>query len=145
MSVEAPSVITGMPSVSKDGYKSVFVDIYGEAFKDQPDPTEEVSTIVFTVKNGATWSVNLPALYDMVLNTKSTFLIEGNGELILDGEGWLDINGTLTNKGKFTNNSNVYNDSANTLDNQGELINNGLILNDSASPRPEGKRLRIPQ
>jgi hypothetical protein len=133
LTVENPDVITGMTGYSKDGSETEFIDIYGEVYTDQSlsEDLDEYSAIVFTVKNGARWTVDLPAMTDTILGKESTFLIEKDGEIIFKGEGWLDIHGTLTNKGKFTNNSNIYNDSANTLNNQGMLTNNGLIYNDS--------------
>jgi hypothetical protein len=142
--VEDPSVITGFTNYSKEGSDTKYVDVYGEVYADlDTDPFEEDSAIDFTVKNGAKWTWYLPASTDTILGKVSKFLIEENGGLILNGydkDSWLDIDGTFTNKGKFINNTNVYNGSANSFYNYnpGMLINNGYILNGSKGKMSTG-------
>jgi hypothetical protein len=131
LTVEDPSVITGITTYSKEDDETKYVDIYGTVYIDQPMPLSDHSALAFTVKDNAEWIIDLAALYYTTLGTNTTFLIEVNGEFILNGEGWMDIYGTLTNKGTFTNNSTINVYSGNTLDNQGTLINNGTINNKS--------------
>jgi hypothetical protein len=130
LTVNDPSAITGMTFVEDS--ESISIDIYGNTYADPLfSPFDEHSTFIFTVKNGATWTVK-PTAFKPVLDisgTKITFLTEGNGELIIRGEGSMDIYGTLTNKGRLINHGTIRNHSKNTLNNEGTLTNNGTIEN----------------
>jgi hypothetical protein len=132
LTVNNPSVITGMTCVTDGHDINNSIDIYGNTYTEPPfDPMDEYSTFVFTVKDGATWTVK-PTAFKPALDipgTKITLLTEGNGKLILSGEGVMDIYGTLTNKGSLVNHGTIKNHSKNTLNNEGTLTNNGTIEN----------------
>jgi hypothetical protein len=151
--VNDPSVITGMTFVKDGSDVDLSADIYGNTYTEPPfSPFDEYSTFVFTVKNGATWTVKPTAFnHDFSRPIEIKLLTEGNGKLIISGDGTMDIrgtltyegdgeltfssgsslniHGTLTNKGRFTNRGTIRNYSKNTLNNAGTLTNRGTIEN----------------
>lgn len=141
-------VINGLVGIFDDSTRGTIIDVYGTTNSIVPfDFDETPPSIEYTVKNGALWNVSSDVL--LMATAKYSLLVEEGGKMVINGSTAIDlrgilssegeitikcpinIHGTLTNKGKVTNDGTINNYSSATVDNQGTWTNNGTINNKS--------------